>query len=196
MNPIARINGWPFDFSRRILSRQAESKTSAVMNEAVRDMTAPAQAISTRPEVVHFVQAMLDSYHHWIGVDLIERIGSPIEQSTRLFMAPFVVAAHATQSDPILCYGNQTALELWQMDFTTFTQTPSRLTAEAVHRDERAELLETTRRDGHIRNYRGIRIASTGRRFRIENVIVWNVLDDAGHRLGQAATFAEWVFLD
>ncbi|VTS02375.1 MEKHLA domain-containing protein [Tuwongella immobilis] len=150
----------------------------------------------THSEVVAYTQLLLDSYEHWLKVPLVDRSGSAQEQAHRLFHAPFVAVSHRLSDDPILCYGNQTALNLWQMDFATFTQTPSRFTAEPMHRDERQRLLEATQRDGHIRNYQGIRIASTGRRFRIENVIVWNVLDTHGAVIGQAATFAEWVFLD
>ena len=56
--------------------------------------------------------------------------------------------------------------------------------------------LERTTRDGFVDDYHGIRIASTGRRFLIEQAVVWNLVDDAGDRLGQAATFSDWVFLD
>lgn len=45
---------------------------------------------------------------------------------------------------------------------------------------------------GYIRNYRGIRISSTGQRFWIEDVILWDVLDENYQRCGQAATFSDW----
>jgi hypothetical protein len=113
-----------------------------------------------------------------------------------MFEAPFVVVSHGTQDDPILNYGNEVALNLWEMDIETLLQTPSRMTAEPVHRDERARLLERTLRDGFVDDYRGIRIASSGRRFLIEKAIVWNLVNDAGDRVGQSATFSDWVFLD
>lgn len=137
-------------------------------------------------------QVLLDSFRHWLGRDLIPRDGSPEEQAQALFDAPLVVVSHGTQADPILNYGNRAALELWEMDIETLLQTPSRLTAEPVHRDERAQLLERTARDGYIDNYQGIRVSRTGRRFRIEQAIVWNLLDAEGRRVGQAATFAQW----
>lgn len=141
-------------------------------------------------------QILLDSYLKWLGTDLIDRSGSEDEQAQRLFESPFVVVSHGTQTDPILNYGNRTALGLWEMEIPSLLQTPSRLTAEPMHRDERARLLERTTRDGYVDDYRGIRIASTGRRFRIEQAIVWNLVDDSGQRVGQAATFSDWVFLD
>ena len=141
-------------------------------------------------------QLLLDSYQRWLGVKLIDRGDSIEEQAQRLFEAPFVVVSHGTQTDPILNYGNQAALDLWDMDIDTLLETPSRLTAEPVHRDERALLLERTTRDGYVDDYRGIRIARSGRRFLIERAIVWNLVDACGQRAGQAATFFEWTWLN
>ena len=78
----------------------------------------------------------------------------------------------------------------------TLTRTPSRLTAGPVHRDERARLLARTLRDGYVDDYAGIRVSSTGRRFRIEQAIVWNLVDAAGVHRGQAATFDRWTPLE
>jgi hypothetical protein len=142
------------------------------------------------------VQLLLDSFARLLGRELISRSGSIEEQAERLFHAPFVVVSHGIEADPILNYGNAAALALWEMDFATLTQTPSRLTAEPVHRDERARLLERTRRDGYVDDYAGIRISSTGRRFRIEQAVVWNLVDAAGVHRGQAATFDRWTPLE
>lgn len=142
------------------------------------------------------VQLLLDSFARLLGRELISRQGSAEVQAERLFQAPFVVVSHGTEADPILNYGNAAALALWEMDLATLTRTPSRLTAEPVHRDERARLLERTRRDGFVDDYAGIRISSTGRRFRIELAIVWNLVDAAGIHRGQAATFDRWTPLD
>jgi hypothetical protein len=142
------------------------------------------------------VQVLLDSFARLLGRELIPRVGSIEEQAERLFHAPFVVVSHGTEADPILNYGNAAALALWEMDFATLTRTPSRLTAEPVHRDERARLLERTLRDGYVDDYAGIRISSTGKRFRIEQAIVWNLVDAAGIRHGQAATFDRWTPLE
>ncbi len=141
-------------------------------------------------------QILLNSYRQFLDEELISRNGLDEDQSRAMFEAPFVVVSHGTQDDPILNYGNEVALNLWEMDIETLLQTPSRMTAEPVHRDERARLLERTLRDGFVDDYRGIRIASSGRRFLIEKAIVWNLINDAGDRVGQAATFSDWVFLD
>lgn len=144
---------------------------------------------------ISHTQILLDSYHHWLKQDLIARDGSPLEQAQRLYEAPFVIVSHGTEADPILNYGNATALKLWEMNIEALTATPSRLTAEPMHRDERAELLKRTSRDGYVDDYRGIRISSQGKRFRIDQAIVWNLIDSQGAPAGQAATFSEWEFL-
>lgn len=138
-------------------------------------------------------QILLDSYHRWVGEQLIARVGSVADQAQALFHAPIVVVSHGTQADPILNYGNALALQLWEVDIPTLLAMPSRLTAEPMHRDERARLLERTTRDGYVNDYRGIRISSTGKRFLIEQATVWNLVDADGSRVGQAATFASWT---
>ncbi|QDU74680.1 MEKHLA domain protein [Bremerella volcania] len=142
------------------------------------------------------LQILLDSYCQLLGDQLVPRSGSAEEDARRVFEAPFVVVSHTASRDPILNFGNQAALRLWKIDVETLLQTPSRMTAEPMHRDERAQLLERTTRDGYVDDYQGIRIATTGRRFRIEKAIVWNLRDAAGTYVGQAATFDQWTFLD
>lgn len=148
-----------------------------------------------QPDWIDFTQILLNSYAHWRGFELLERIGSPLDQSRTLWQAPFVVVAHGTQPDPILCYANQEALDLWEISLAEFLQTPSRLTAEPMHRDERARMLQQTESRGYFDDYRGIRISKSGRRFLIDRAVVWNLIDSSGHRVGQAATFSHWTFL-
>jgi len=136
---------------------------------------------------------LLDSFARLVGRELLPRTGSPADQAARLFAAPFVVVSHDTSPDPLLTYGNRTALALWEMDVATLCRTPSRLTAEPMHRDERERLLARTLRDGFVDDYAGVRISATGRRFRIGPAIVWNLVDDAGILRGQAATFDRWT---
>ena len=148
------------------------------------------------PDWQRQMQRLLNSYARCVGTELIDRSGTAEEQAHRLYDAPFVVVSHGTQADPILNSANAIALTLWEMPLDQFLQTPSRLTAEPVHRDERERMLEQTRRKGYIDDYQGIRISSTGRRFRIDRATVWNVVDEQGQPAGQAATFSEWVFLE
>ena len=148
-----------------------------------------------RPEIVEWSQWLLDSYRQCVGRELMPRVDGPEAQALALFSAPFVVVSHGTQTDPILNYGSQRALTLWEMTWEQLVETPSRLTAEPMNRTEREAMLERARTQGYIDNYQGIRISSSGRRFLIEQAIVWNVTDRAGNRRGQAATFSRWTFL-
>lgn len=110
-----------------------------------------------------------------------------------LWTVPRVVVAHGIQADPVFCYGNRLALEVFELDFAAFTALPSRFSAEPLAREERAALLDRVTRYGYIDDYAGVRISNTGKRFRIRNAIVWNLVDGDGTCRGQAATFDEWT---
>lgn len=148
-----------------------------------------------KPWVIEWTQYLLDNYAHLVKQKLITREGTMQEQAKRLFTIPFIVASHGQQDDPILNYGNQAALELWEMDWEQFTQTPSRLTAEPMNREERARMLDQAKTHGYISDYRGVRISSSGKRFLVERATVWNIKKPDGTPLGQAATFSNWTFL-
>ena len=147
------------------------------------------------PSIIRWNQLLLDSFRRWLGRDLIERKGSPEEQAKRLDQAPFVVVSHGMESDPILNYGNKIALDLWELDWERFIMTPSRLTAEPVNQAERARMMAQAQAHGFIDDYKGVRISGTGKRFLVEQAIVWNVVGAEGEQLGQAATFSRWKFL-
>ncbi len=146
--------------------------------------------------LVRQTRLMLSSYKHWTGKTLWPNEGKSGETLVReVFAAPFVLCSAGTEADPILNYGNRTALDLWEMDWPMLTRTPGRHTAEAMERAERDRFLETVKRQGYIDDYSGIRISSTGRRFRISQATVWNLIDEQGRYAGQAATFTGWHYL-
>lgn len=146
--------------------------------------------------LVTWSQLLLDSFRRWTGRDLLIRTGTPDAQAQALFAAPFVVVSHDTQTDPMLNYGNQRALDLWELSWAQLTSTPSRLTAEPMNRDERARMLAMAEKQGYYFGYRGIRISSTGKRFLVEDATVWSVIDGQGIRVGQAATFGRWTMVE
>jgi hypothetical protein len=119
----------------------------------------------------------------------------PEDRAEALFIAPFVVVSHGMEPDPILNYGNRMALELWETTWEQFCRTPSRLTAEPVNQAERDRMLVRASAQGLIEDYRGLRISTTGRRFLVEQALVWNIVDSDHRRHGQAATFSRWTFL-
>lgn len=150
----------------------------------------------TQKKVIIQSRLILDSYRHWTGENLLPAVENEKERARQLFEAPFVVVSHGTEPDPILNYGNHKALELWEMTWDSFIHTPSRLTTEIVNRQERDKLLSKVREQGFSRDYRGTRISSSGKRFRIEQAIVWNVVDEKGTKHGQAAAFKKWGYID
>ena len=133
---------------------------------------------------------VVDSYRRLTGRPLVAPGGELVEA---LWRAPRVVVAHGTEADPLFFYGNRLALELFEMDAATFARLPSRCSAEPLARDERARLLARVSRDGFIDDYAGVRISASGKRFRIEQATVWNLVDAAGICHGQAATFERWL---
>jgi hypothetical protein len=135
-----------------------------------------------------------ESFLRLTGRPLIGETGAGVAEA--LWRAPFVVLAHGTEPDPLFFYGNRLGLELFEMTPQQLLQTPSRLSAEMEERAARERLLDQVTRRGFIDDYAGVRVSSTGRRFRIEQATVWNLIDEAGVRHGQAATFARWTRLD
>jgi hypothetical protein len=137
---------------------------------------------------------LLASHRALTGRDLLPIVpGETPEQSARrLYTAPFVVLAHDASADPLFTYANLSAQHLFEMGWNEIVGLPSRLSAEAPARDERERLLERVAARGFIDDYSGVRVAKSGRRFRILRATVWNVIDSSGRRVGQAATFADW----
>ncbi len=124
-------------------------------------------------------------------------VGTPLVRQDRgadwLYReAPFVVLAHSTDPDPNFIYANKAAQACFGYSFEEFLALPSRLSAEPTDRAQRRALLEKVARDGFLSGYSGVRVAKSGRRFIIEDGIVWELIDRAGMRHGQAATFGSW----
>jgi hypothetical protein len=146
-------------------------------------------------EVIAQTLLMARSLKRLCGRDLLAGDSTAADFAEQVFRAPFVLVSHGTEADPVLNYGNQSALALWEMSWAELTRTPSRLTAEAPNREERARLLAAVTARGFIDDYSGIRISKSGRRFRIAQATVWNLVDEKNLRQGQAALFASWDYL-
>ena len=145
--------------------------------------------------LIEHARIIARSLNHWTGRELLEGNPAAAKLAERIFHASFVLVSHGTEADPVLNYGNAAALGLWEMSWDELTRTPSRLTAEAPNREERARLLAAVTARGFIDDYSGVRISKTGRRFKISRATVWNLLTDAGQPCGQAAMFDKWEFI-
>lgn len=142
------------------------------------------------------VELLLNSYRLLLGRDLLDPQLPLAERAHQLFTAPYGVFSHSAAADPIFTYGNQTALRLFELDWPTLQAMPSRLSAETPNREERQQLLAGVARDGYFAGYRGLRISRSGRRFWIEDVCVWNLLDAEQRPCGQAAVYGGWTYVD
>ncbi|MET0384898.1 MAG: MEKHLA domain-containing protein [Polyangiales bacterium] len=144
-----------------------------------------------RPYDLDFVVALLDSHAALLGGSLAPPELSPRDAADWLYgEAGFAVLAHDTQADPCFVFANLAAQRVFEREWSELVGIPSRLSAQPGERAERAALLDAVQRDGYSRDYRGLRVAKSGRRFWIEQTVLWNVRDAAGALVGQAAMFA------
>lgn len=141
-----------------------------------------------------FFHLLADSYRRLIGRSLTPK-GITAEEGMRWLYedASFGILAHNAAPDPVFTYGNKSAQQLFGYQWEELTMLPSRLSAEAPERAERQQFLERVARDGFVTGYDGIRIAKSGRRFRIKNATVWQLIDDKGAYRGQAAMLPDTV---
>lgn len=143
-----------------------------------------------------FLLALVHSYAHFSQRTLVEPTDDAVQLRASLDRLSAVIVAHNREADPFFVYANDLACQLWEMPREKLVGMPSRLTAESMHQDERARLLEKTQQQGFVDDYQGIRITATGRRFRIEQALLWNILDGQDNLIGQAATFDRWTWLE
>ena len=137
-----------------------------------------------------FFALLTSSYARIVGKPLV---AEGLDASWLYNDAPFAVLAHNTNADPVFVYANRTAQACFEYGWDEFVTVPSRLSAEAPNREERQRLLDAVKRNGFISDYRGLRIAKSGRRFWIEGGTVWELVDADGTRRGQAAMFTSWT---
>ncbi len=136
-----------------------------------------------------FFALLTQSYARLTGAPLVPRSAD----AAWLYRdAPFAVLAHDASTDPRFIYANKTAQICFGYSWDEFLALPSRLSAEPQDRAARQALLDAVARDGFHAGYRGVRVGKNGRRFLIEDGVVWELIDASGARHGQAATFATW----
>lgn len=134
---------------------------------------------------------LADSFARLIGRPLVKP-----PTPSGFWRAPRAIVAHGLEADPVFFYGNRLALELFETPARDFIRLPSRASAEAALQAARERLMARVTERGYVDDYEGVRISATGRRFRIEGAVVWNVTDAAGVMVGQAATFDRWTRLE
>ncbi|MEI6428921.1 MAG: MEKHLA domain-containing protein [Pseudanabaena sp. ELA607] len=149
------------------------------------------------------IKLLRQSLLHYAQKDLLDYFSEPLPADASdltiakaIYEAPFMVLSHDTAASPIFTYANQAAQTLFEMNWAEFTALPSRQSAEPDNREERAQLLAAVTQNGFMTNYRGKRIAKSGRKFWIEQVTVWNLIDlsqpPQQQYAGQAAVYRHW----
>jgi hypothetical protein len=140
-----------------------------------------------------FCELLTSSYSRLAGDSLIPSEHDDQNAAHWLYeAAPFCVLAHNTAIEPIFIYGNKMAQACFEYSWDELTSLRSSLSAEAVNREERRDLLDLVEQNGFATGYRGLRIAKSGRRFWIEDVTVWQLVDAQGVLRGQAAIYRHW----
>lgn len=151
------------------------------------------------PAVQAYNRLMANSFRRFTGQEIVADAAglNASELAEALFTAPQAIVSHGIEADPIFRYANAQALNLWEMDWDTFTRLPSRHSAEPDNgiQSDRNALLKAALAQGYVDHYAGIRVSASGRRFYIEDTVLWNVVDEAGTRHGQAAFIRRWRFM-
>jgi PAS domain-containing protein len=132
-----------------------------------------------------FFRLLTGSYARLLG----EPLGADIES------AGFGILAHDTSVDPRFTYANAVARAQFEYTAEEFRGLPSRLSAEPDRQEDRDEFLARVEKSGFGTGYSGVRISKSGRRFRIEDVTLWNLIDVDGANHGQAARIGRFTEL-
>ncbi|HYZ55129.1 MAG TPA: MEKHLA domain-containing protein [Streptosporangiaceae bacterium] len=139
------------------------------------------------PHEVWFSELLIGSYEAVVGAPMAPAGLAGADAAQWLYESPFCLLAHDTSPDPRFIYANLAAQKCFEYSWGEFTGMPSRLSAEAGTREARQAFMATVLTQGYVSDYRGLRIAKSGRRFWIEDTTVWNLVDRDGTLHGQAA---------
>lgn len=143
----------------------------------------------TEDELQTRARWILRSYRTWAGEDLIPLASDAddVARARALFAAPIAVLAHDRQPDPLCVYANAAALAAFELTLAEAPAFATSRTVEPAAREDRRAALDRADEAGLVRGYSGVRVSTSGRRFRIHDGRIWTVLDDDGRRVGQAA---------
>jgi len=145
--------------------------------------------------LMEYVSHITSSLKKLADIEIVDFSLNLEEQAKQAFNSDYVLLAHNATEDPIFNYANQTALNLFEMTWEEMTNLHSRYSAESDERGKREKFLAEVAEKGYSKDYSGIRISKTGRRFEIKDVMLWNVYDSENNRIGQAALFKEYSYL-
>jgi MEKHLA domain len=141
-----------------------------------------------------FADIMISSHLRYVGRDLYPPAWTSYGEAAKWLYeeAPFGLLAHDTGGDPLFVYANMTAQRCFEYGWDEFVGLASRLSAEPDGQEDREALLHAVAEHHFADGYRGMRVAKSGRRFWIEDVTMWDLVDASGTPCGQAAVFRKW----
>jgi MEKHLA domain len=137
-----------------------------------------------------WVHLSSESLKRCTGASLFERLGvstpKEVHDNTR-----YAVLSHGVQDDPIYHYFNRAAFGTFQFPEKVAYKTPSRYSAPpGPERDvTRARQVDDAVQRDHTVIREAIRQTYHGDLLRVRNILLWNVYDENGDRVGQTAIY-------
>ena len=148
------------------------------------------ESLSKEPQVVSQSSLIADSYERLLGESLY------VDSSSKgLYHSSKIILSHDGAIDPKFTYANLAAQNLWRLTWSEFIGLPSKYSAEPDERNSRQEMLREALKEGFFKGYKGVRISSDKKRFFIEDATIFNLVNDLGEKVGQAAVFEKWSYL-
>lgn len=139
--------------------------------------------------------AMARSYKQLTGEDLVEGDSSG-DIGDALYEADELLLCHDGATDPLFTYANRAAQRVFELEWNKFIGMPSRLSAAPDAQADRNELIVQATESGFFTGYSGVRVSSSGRKFEIQDAVLWRVTDEAGSVLGLACRVPSWRWMD
>jgi hypothetical protein len=131
-----------------------------------------------------------DSLLKLTGKSLLDRMDSIEDVKEVHSCSRYAVLSHGIQQDPVYNYFNQGAFLTFQWPEDEVYKLPSRYSAPGGElRDQRDILMKKVVQEQAQTFPEAIRQTKSGKQFRLKNVLLWNVFDPEGTRVGQTALF-------
>jgi PAS domain S-box-containing protein len=115
--------------------------------------------------------------------------GPPAAARWLYYQAPFGLVVLNADPDPSFVYANRTAQDCGGYDWTELLGMPAQFVTEPTRREDRQRLHDEADENGSVTGRRGVRLTRYGRRFWIEDLTIWNLVNRNDIRLGQASAF-------
>lgn len=161
-------------------------------------------------DVVMLTLLLVESYRRALGEPLIggDSVEDGLEISAApraLYEFPCAVLAHDRFScgegeEPKFTYANLAAQKVFESTWGALVGMESRESAELTEPDiqaDRSGLLDRAATTGKAqKNYKGWRVSSKGKKFEIQDGVLFNVKSPSGEDVGQAVVFGHWKFED